>query len=151
MTGSHPACRRILCPTDFSDASDAALEVATALARDCGGKLIIAHVAAPSGAGGQRARDLHSEDSLALHRLLDEVRPPDPRVPFETRLVRGDPAVALAELVEREAIDLIVMAARRRGGLSKLVLGSVATAVLRTAVCPVLTLRTSSLGAAVAL
>ena len=71
--------------------------------------------------------------------MLEAVVPTDPTVPYEHRLITGDPATAIARLAEEEQADLIVMGTHGRTGLTRLLMGSVAEAVVRRAPCPVLT------------
>jgi universal stress protein A len=74
-----------------------------------------------------------------LARLLPEADAAHVEV---TRLVNmGVPYQRIVETATAEQVDLIVMATRGRTGLSHLVLGSVAERVVRTAPCPVLTIR----------
>ena len=63
---------------------------------------------------------------------------------IEHHLVTGEPATAIVRLATSEQADLIVMATHGRSGLSRLLMGSVAEAVVRQAACPVLTLRQPS-------
>ena len=51
------------------------------------------------------------------------------------------PAAAIVDYARREQIDLIVMGTHGRGGVAHLLMGSVAERVVRTAPCPVLTVR----------
>jgi nucleotide-binding universal stress UspA family protein len=128
----------------------AALELAAALARDRDGELLIVHVA-PRRDAFRGASPSHDRDLLALHRLLEETRPRDPRVAFRHLMLHGEPAPTIVGAAEREGADVILVAAHGRGGLGRplldrllpgsLLLGSVAEAVVRTAACPVLTLR----------
>jgi nucleotide-binding universal stress UspA family protein len=54
----------------------------------------------------------------------------------------GVPASEILQRTQEEPrIDLIVMSTHGRGGVARLVMGSVADKVLRAAVCPVLTMR----------
>lgn len=53
----------------------------------------------------------------------------------------GSPAAAIVEYARRHAVDLLVLGTRGRGALSHIVMGSVAERVVRTALCPVLTVR----------
>lgn len=55
----------------------------------------------------------------------------------------GDPAYELVRVATLHDCDLIVMGTHGRGGIKRLVLGSVAEQVVRHAPCPVLTVRTS--------
>ena len=59
----------------------------------------------------------------------------------EARVWYGPPAAAIVGAARTEKVDLIVMATHGRGGLERLVLGSVAEAVLRSASVPVLVVR----------
>jgi nucleotide-binding universal stress UspA family protein len=128
-------------PTDFSEPSVAALEVAAALARVQRGELLIVHVS-PEPDGGSAAARALDEDTRALQRLLEETRPRDARVPLRHLGLHGDDTAAvIVAAAEREGADLIVIATHGRSGLSRLLLGSVAEAVVRTAECPVLTLK----------
>jgi nucleotide-binding universal stress UspA family protein len=65
-------------------------------------------------------------------------------VAVTTRVVIGSPAPCIAEEAATTGSDLIVMGTHGRGGVAHFVLGSVAERVLRTAPCPVLTVRESS-------
>jgi nucleotide-binding universal stress UspA family protein len=132
---------KILFPTDFSTSSDAPLAYATALARDMGAVLLIVHVEEPPLAygGGEMYYGVAEPDYESIRRMLENVKPTDPSVPCERRLVTGDPATAIVELAREENVDLIVMGTHGRTGLRRLLMGSIAEAVVRTAPCPVLT------------
>lgn len=133
--------KKILFPTDFSHTGDAALEMATALARDTGATLIIAHVEeAPNVyAGGEFYYGIPNPPTEELRRMLVEIKPTDPAVPCEHRLLTGDPAGAIARLAEEEDVDLIVMGTHGRTGIVRVLMGSVAEVVVRRAKCPVVT------------
>jgi nucleotide-binding universal stress UspA family protein len=133
--------QKILFPTDFSTASDAGLEQATALARDLGAKLLIVHVEEPPDvyAEGAMYYGLSEPDQVELLRMLNAVRPTDPEVAYEHRLVRGHPAERIVEIADEEQCDLIVMGTHGRTGFRRLLMGSVAETVVRRANCAVLT------------
>lgn len=133
---------KILFPTDFSPASEAALPFATSLARDMGAKLLIAHAIEPptAYAAGDFAIGLPMTEEHT-RKALEALRPLDAKVPVERHLLDGEPARAIIRLAEDEHVDMIVMGTHGRTGLSRLVMGSVAEAVVRGAKCPVLTLR----------
>lgn len=135
--------KTILYPTDFSKPSDAGLQVATALARDTGAKLLIVHVEEPPAAygGGEMYYGLPEPDMESLRRMLSEVVPSDTQVSYEHRLVTGDPATEIVRLAKEEDVDLIVMGTHGRTGLRRMLMGSVAEAVVRRAECPVFTLK----------
>jgi nucleotide-binding universal stress UspA family protein len=135
--------KKILFPTDFSISSDAPLAYATALARDTGATLLIVHVEEPPLAygGGEMYYGAPEPDYARLEQMLANVRPTDPAVPCERKLVTGSPAEAIVELAAVEGVDLIVMGTHGRTGLRRLLMGSVAEVVVRTAPCPVLVYR----------
>jgi len=136
--------RKILFPTDFSPASEEALRWATSLCRDTGATMLIVHVEEPPLAygGGELYYGLEDEMSRdELRKSLADVAPIDVTVPFEHMLLLGDPAQAIAEIAEREQCDLIVLGTHGRTGLTRLLMGSVAEAVVRRAKCPVLTIK----------
>jgi nucleotide-binding universal stress UspA family protein len=135
--------RKILFPTDFSPSSNEGLRWATALARDSGATLIIAHVEEPPMAygGGELYLGVEEDTREQLRKALVQIVPADPAVPFEHKLLVGDPATAIVDAAESENVDLIVMATHGRRGLTRLLMGSVAEAVVRRAKCPVLTVK----------
>jgi nucleotide-binding universal stress UspA family protein len=134
---------KILFATDFSHLSDAALQQATALARDSGATLLIAHVEEPPMVYGEGAMyyGLPEPDEAALLKMLENVVPTDPKVPCEHRMLFGDPAQEIVQLANDENVDMIVMSTHGRSGLMRLLMGSVAETVVRQAKCPVLTLK----------
>ena len=66
---------------------------------------------------------------------------PDKPVVHEFRTLHGDPATEIVRLAEQERVDLIVMATTGRTGLRRVLMGSVAEAIVRQATCPVLSLK----------
>jgi len=135
---------KILFPTDFSPASEKALSWATSLARDSGATITIVHVEEPPLAygGGEMYIGLNEQATEGeLRRLLVQVVPHDHQVPFEHKLLVGNPADAIVHAAEEENADLIVMGTHGRTGLTRLLMGSVAEAVVRRAKCPVLTVK----------
>lgn len=135
--------RKILFPTDFSHTGDAALHLATSLARDRGAELLIVHVEEPPAAygGGEMYYGMPDPATDDLRRMLALVKPDDPAVPCEHRLVTGDPATVIPRLAEEEGVELIVMGTHGRTGFLRFLMGSVAENIVRRAKCPVLTLR----------
>src|SRR5436190_9878722 len=103
--------RKILFPTDFSAFGQEALRWATALARDTGATLIIAHVEEPPMAygGGEMYFPIEEGDREELRRTLVKIVPADPNVKFEHKLLVGDPATAIVEAAETENADMIVI------------------------------------------
>ena len=56
-------------------------------------------------------------------------------------MITGDPADEIVALAEQEKADLIVMGTHGRTGLGRLLMGSVAEAVVRRTSCPVFTFK----------
>lgn len=135
--------RKILFPTDFSSLSDAALEHATSIARERGATLVILHVeeSPASYGGGEMYYGIPDPDSEALKIMLKKIVPHDPNVPVEYHLVMGDPAAEIVRQADQTGSELIVMGTHGRTGVRRLLMGSVAEVVVRTAHCPVITYR----------
>ncbi len=131
---------KMLFATDFSPFSDAALELATSLARDRGATLVIAHVAPVPYVtdGGDLLYPIQAQSPAELEELLSKVKPSDKSIVVEHRLLSGDPADAIIQLAELEHLELIIIGTHGRRGLSRLLMGSVAESIVRGAPCPVL-------------
>jgi nucleotide-binding universal stress UspA family protein len=133
--------KTILFPTDFSEHSKAALQHAASLARGNDAMLLIVHVKEPpetlasTGFAGYPI----NEDDTGLRQLLDQVSP-TVRI-YDKRLLSGEPAEEIVQLAEQEDVEMIVMGTHGRTGLTRLLMGSVAEAVVRRAQCPVLTVK----------
>jgi type II secretory ATPase GspE/PulE/Tfp pilus assembly ATPase PilB-like protein len=137
--------RKILCPIDYSAASDSALRDAVALAAQSGATLLVAHVELPSTpplGTAESPQELAAREHREVVDLLARLCASDGRsVPYEFRALRGDPAAEIVRLARQEPIESIVMATSGRSGLRRLLMGSVAETVVREAPCPVLTLK----------
>jgi nucleotide-binding universal stress UspA family protein len=137
--------RKILCPTDFSEHTDAALGYASVLAAESGAMLYIVHVDEyrdATAALGEAALSYPAPwavaDRCEVRQQLEKVRPTRPSVDFEHRYLSGGPIREIVDFAERENVDLIVMGSHGRTGISRLLMGSVAEGVARRAPCPVM-------------
>ena len=139
------ALKKILVPHDFSDTSVAAVRYAIALAHNFGAKLHLLHV-------GEKARfEMATEFPLGLDGTLEDavrerlIKILTPREQVEFKPIfefrSGSPAAEIARYAKEADVDLIVMGTHGRGFVAHAVLGSVAERVVRTAPCPVLTVR----------
>ena len=135
--------KTILFPTDFSTASDAALPHAEALAKSSAARLLIVHVEEPPLAygGGELYYGLPEPSSERILKMLEDVRPKDPAIPFAHRLTMGDPAGEIVRIARDEQAEMIVLGTHGRTGMSRLLMGSVAETLVRRAPCPVLVYR----------
>lgn len=146
MTTTRPVTlTRVLCPTDFSEFSSAALDYAAALAASYGSALRLVHVITPfpiTGPyldlpGGGRLYEAAAEQARAsLAAEAERVRRPGLAV--ETELREGTAVHEILTAAQEWPADLLVMGTHGRGGFERLVLGSVAEKVLRKASCAVL-------------
>jgi nucleotide-binding universal stress UspA family protein len=152
--------KTIMHPTDFSENSMGALDMACSLARDRRARLVLVHVVPSPPAlwkedikGGPRSE--HAEEDikayhLEMERKLHALPVPDTKLPVQHLLRQGEVAEEIVRTAEEMTCDLIVMGSRgqscRDGGL----MGSVATEVSRRASCPVLALSTTRLDVAAA-
>lgn len=137
--------KSVLCPVDFSNSSDAALQYASIFAREANALLTLVHVEEtlpeyPADIAGYGMGVVAIERNRSAN-LLANASPAIEGVHFERRVLKGDPAHEILRFAEQENVDLIVMGTHGRRGLSRLVMGSVAESVLRRAKCPVLTVR----------
>lgn len=143
-----PSIRTILHPTDFSEPSAYAFDLACALARGSGAGLILLHVDAPPAAVGHAVLlPLLTEHQHELKKELDRLMP-NPSLKTERRFEQGDPATEILRVAQETHADLIVMGTHGRTGLDRLLMGSVAEQVVRRAPCPVVTVKIPIAGVA---
>jgi nucleotide-binding universal stress UspA family protein len=144
------AVRHVLVPTDFSATADAALEHAFAIATRFGADVQLLHVLDdPFIAEGMAAETYIAEAPTVRTVMLQDAQarlrhrsvPPTPDVTVHTEVLFGHSAKTIAEYAQLRHIDLIVMGTHGRTGVAHLLLGSVAERLVRTASCPVFTVR----------
>jgi nucleotide-binding universal stress UspA family protein len=123
----------ILHPTDFSERARHAYDVARTLARG-GGRLIVLSIAEAVHVAYEGYEDAIKERLLSL-------QPDDPSIQFEYRIRAGRAAEEILAEAEASRCDLIALGTHGRTGLSRLLMGSTAEAVLRRAGCPVLVVK----------
>ena len=143
--------RRILVPTDFSAASDAALDYGCALAETVGACVHLLHVVEESFATGPIAPETHVDDvgrtitalfKDAQTRLSHRVAAADrTHLRMTSEVVAGFSASTIVDYATENGFDLIVMGTHGRKGMAHLMMGSVAERVVRTARCPVMTVK----------
>lgn len=119
--------------------------------RDCGARLIVLHVA---GMHVDVPKPIHTELGIAfdcsgdhkshhdsLKARLHEQFEKNPKIHVETRLIYGDATEEILRTANEVDCNLIVMGTHGRTGLGRLLMGSVAEAVLSRARCPVMTVK----------
>jgi nucleotide-binding universal stress UspA family protein len=142
--------RRFLLPTDFSSASNKALDHALVLAHKYDAELIMLHVEVP------HTHDPHNpkkefpdlDELFAFIRQHVAGRVDDDSLPViqgtvaireEVRRSISD-ATEILDFIEQESIDLVIMGTHGRGALKSFVLGSTTDKVIRGSLAPVLTI-----------
>jgi len=132
--------RRILVPIDFSPPSVHALEYALDFAKPFHAELLLVFVVEPLYYAGDLGLFLEEQHRIAHAELIQlERRVSRRRMKCRTLVLRGTPYREIVAAAKKHKADLIVMGTHGRTGLSHLVMGSVADRVVRTAICPVLT------------
>jgi nucleotide-binding universal stress UspA family protein len=140
--------RTIVIATDFSAASRPAFAAALDLARRDGARLVVLHVLMPPSpfVGDDLPGSWLELEARALRdserRLAAAVKQAKRSgIATTGTLVKGVPAEVIVRVARREGANLIVLGTHGRSGLGQLFMGSVASRVLGTAKCPVLTVR----------
>lgn len=144
------AFRRVLVPLDGSRLAEQVIRHAVAVAGGAGARFLLFQVVPPLLAYGRWGAEYaayahHTERrAAAAAAYLDQVAARLARqdLPVGTRVVvHAQPAVAILEQIAAARIDLVAMATHGRGGVVRMMLGSVADKVLRGSPVPLLLLR----------
>ena len=147
--------KRILYPTDFSEYSLAALPYAVALAQQNDAELYCLHIVempteeyltgdymvpldVPHVPEDRILRTARARLERFVSEHLSEIDKVTPRV------LTGTPFVEIIRYAREQSIDMIVIGTHGHSALAAMLLGSVAEKVVRTAPCPVLTVRDPS-------
>ena len=133
--------QNILVATDFSAAARSALDCGRALAQAYGARLHLLHVV-EHGFVGPFVADSRALEQAAWERLKVNLSG-DGEGPRACAVVRAShrPAEAIVSYAATANIDLIVTGTHGRGGAARVLMGSIAERVVRTAPCPVLIVR----------
>jgi nucleotide-binding universal stress UspA family protein len=140
---------RIIVPTDFSTCAEEAWSLARRLARAFGSELVLVHVAVEAPLynegpfGMERVKRVHEAArkwaTEAIEGWAGKARAEGCQARGVVRT--GAPYQEIVALATDERADLIVIGTHGRGGVNRMLLGSVADRVVRLAPCPVLTVR----------
>jgi nucleotide-binding universal stress UspA family protein len=144
--------KRILCPTDLSADSRAALKVAGEMALYFSAELTVLYVQAPtqpivwpyegmgvspyeSGLNVPEAMVRREKDLVAETRKMFP-----PALNLKLRVVAGEPGATILEMARQKRVDLIVIAPHGHNRLRKAIFGSTAEEVVKKSPCPVVTM-----------
>lgn len=141
-----PAIRTILIPTDFSDGSQAAVEYARLMATAFGARIIVVHVIESVTylmTESLQWVDVYRRVKTAVEPVLAELVTSlqQQGIAASSSLVQGAADEEIVAQARAQHADLIIMGTHGRRGMSRVLTGSVAERVVRTAPCPVLTVR----------
>lgn len=146
--------KRVLVPIDFSPPSMKALDYAADFAKPLGAELCVLFVIEPiyyavpdlAGAAAGSVGGLLDEQRKSAKQQLERLQTRYARRNIKLRALQqtGTPYQAIVDAAKTLRADLIVMSTHGRTGVSHMLMGSVAERVVRTAVCPVLTIRVKS-------
>jgi len=141
---SRLSLKNILVPTDFSPASRAAVPFAQSLAQIYGSTILFAHAIPPEPHLPVVTDRVPEEDAFVwqdarskLETFINDSGIAE--LPTKTLLDRGDVSIAIPEMIRDNSVDLVVVGSHGRRGVGKMILGSAAEKIYRTASCPVLT------------
>lgn len=145
------ALQNVLVATDFEEAAAVALTYGRSLARTFGATLHVVHVlddigsrAATMAGYGLDIGRMQIELEATAQNRLDSLLWDDDRKDLGAKavvLTSTNPASAIVQYATDAKVNLIVVGTHGRGAVSHLLIGSVAERVVRTAPCPVLTVR----------
>ena len=144
----YPGIKRILVPVDFSANSRHALEFAHGLALKFDAALHLVHVCEGPGmmtpawdAYAIAYADWNQRLSEEAGKALTDIAAGLADVTVTTEVLLGRPAPVIVQAADTSNADLIVMGTHGHGAVMHALMGNVAERVVRTATCPVLTLR----------
>jgi len=130
--------KRILVPLDGSRLSEAIVPLAEALARDYEAELLLVRALRSRGSAEAEV-EAQEEAEAYLRTMAADVA--GHGVPVRWKVWYDEPDRAIADAARFNDVDLIAMSTHGRGGLTRLLLGSVAESLVRKAPAPVLLVR----------
>ena len=136
------ALKNVLVAIDFGEAADGALAYGRALAKSFGATLHVIHIAENMFLRPV-VGDPRGLEQAAVKRVYARLTDEDRRL-LRARVVvemSDAPAEAIVRYSRVSDIDLIVTGTHGRTGVAHALLGSIAEQVVRTASCPVLTVK----------
>jgi len=143
-----PTVKKILCAVDFSEGSPRVAEYAASLATAVKAEILCLYIA-PSLAEyvgfnvPQASLDTFVGDVVtsAETTMTEFIENHLKGLPVRGLVLAGYPAEEILKAAEEQHIDLIVMGTHGRTGIDRIIFGSVAENVVKSADCPVLTVK----------
>lgn len=146
--------KTILVPTDLSEGAEEALDYACEMARQFGATVHLLNVIGIPALGvpelgvaltSTMIDSMVRDNEVALEKVADAKR--SSATIGEVLLRTGDARDVINQTAKELGADLIVMSTHGRRGVTRALLGSVTETVVRSAPCPVLTVRPHTTGA----
>lgn len=135
----------ILVATDGSDMNRPAVTKALEIARACGSIVYALYVIDERSLTAQQSEvytaDVYRQMNAEAEDAAGRVRDLAGSVEVRTVILSGRPAQVITKFATDNGIDLIIVGSRGKGGLERLILGSVAESVIRMADCMVLVVK----------
>jgi nucleotide-binding universal stress UspA family protein len=144
--------KKILIATDGSENNQTAVEEGIKIAHTCGSSVYVVYVidmrafeSVPADVG---MRDTYLLLQNEANQVLDRVRTLGGDLKIETKILEGRPATEIVDFAEDNGIDLIVIGTQGKTGIKRLLLGSVAETVIRSATSMVLVVKNNIISTA---
>lgn len=145
-----PNIKRILCAVDLSDHSKLVAQYAVTLAKGLGAEITVLYTApslsqyvgfhVPPSSIENFVGEIVTGAEQSMDEFIAEVFT-DPSVRVETKILSGYAAQEIISYAANNAMDMIVMGTHGRTGIDRMLFGSVAEKVVKTATIPVMTVR----------
>ena len=139
---------RILVPCDFSPQAMSAVRMAAEIATQSGSSLYILNVIEVPLMHDSMLMPTLSFEEETMNELrtnataqFDKIKAEHSAIPLVTEVLYGGPSAVIAEYIRDKQIELVVMGTKGASGLKELLIGSTAEKIVRSATCPVITVR----------
>ena len=138
--------KNILVPYDFTGFADKAFEKAVEIGTKFDSKITLLSVIGQdietTGMSLSRAEEVYDETEKEAEENLNKIKQSIQNIDISVKIIHNSSAIdGILSFAEKNNIDLIIMGSHGRSGFKKLVLGSVASAIITKAKCPVLTVK----------
>ncbi|MFA5237798.1 MAG: universal stress protein [Methanoregula sp.] len=137
---------RILIATDGSEKNRAALDEGIKIARACGSVVYAVYVIDTGTTFSSMSGEIPHGDTYGLYKTEAEqaftrIQSLAGEVKVETSILEGRPAAEIVKYAVSKKIDMVVIGTQGKKGLERLLLGSVAEEIIRSAPCKVLVVK----------
>ena len=150
----NPEIRKILFTTDFSECSETPKRFAVFLAQSYKAELLVMHVIERAAIGAQAYFENipitpiydQLKNNVEIQMSKQFTKEEHDAVSITEIIEHGNTVQAITDCAQEAKADIIVMGTHGRCGLNHAIMGSVAEKVVRSAPCPVLTIRNTGMG-----